>query len=274
MLRFAVMMGIVLTVCNPFGAGDLYAAGDVQKTLQAAQLRCEYRTDPLGIDVLQPRLSWVLESDARGQKQTAYRILVASSEKALTANQGDLWDSGKVASDETIGAKYAGKPLASMQQCFWKVQIWDGNGKPSVWSAPAQWSMGLLQPQDWKAQWVGCDVAIEPSLIPAEFQTAKWIGPADMKTGNAQPVEFGYRTTVQVPDKTKIQSASCYMAGDNKARLYVNGKAAGSEVGFSSAQKVDCISLLQSGLNTLAFTVVNDGQTPNPTGLLAAMVIE
>ncbi|HML76139.1 MAG TPA: family 78 glycoside hydrolase catalytic domain [Anaerohalosphaeraceae bacterium] len=274
MVRFAVIMGVVLAVCNPFGTGDLYAAGNLQKTLQAAQLRCEYRTEPLGIDVLRPRLSWILQSDARGQKQTAYRILVAASEKALAADQGDLWDSGKVASDETIGAVYAGKPLTSMQRCFWKVQVWDGNDKPSVWSAPARWSMGLLQPQDWKAQWVGCDVAIEPSLVPAEFQTAKWIGPADMKTGNAQPVEFGYRTTVQVPDTSKIQSASCYMAGDNKAKLYVNGKAAGSEVGFSSAQKVDCISLLKSGLNALAFTVVNDGQPPNPTGLLAALVIE
>ena len=90
-------------------------------TIQAAQvenLRCEYRENPLGIDVENPRLSWIIEErsqrpEVRGQKQTAYQVLVASSEELLAKDQGDLWDSGKVASDQSIQVEYAGKGMAS-----------------------------------------------------------------------------------------------------------------------------------------------------------------
>lgn len=123
-------------------------------------LRCEYRVDPLGIDTVEPRLSWVIELDdrgsgTRGQKQTAYRALVASSPDMLASNRGDLWDSGKVASDESIQVEYAGKPLGARQRCYWKVRVWDKDGKPTPWSEAARWTMGLLHPQDWKADWIG-----------------------------------------------------------------------------------------------------------------------
>ena len=81
-----------------------------------------------------PRLSWTLQSDRRGQRQTAYQVLVASSPELLGKQQGDLWDSGRVASDETAQVAYAGKPLGSRQACFWKVRAWDRDGKPSDWS--------------------------------------------------------------------------------------------------------------------------------------------
>src|SRR4051794_22637445 len=104
--------------------------------LTPTNLRCEYRVDPLGIDVAQPRLSWVLQSDSpqqRGQKQSAYQIFVASSRDKLNSDQGDLWDSGKVASDDTIQIVYAGKALASNGSAFWKVQTWNAAGAPSDW---------------------------------------------------------------------------------------------------------------------------------------------
>src|SRR5207302_1044683 len=125
--------------------------------LTATKLRCEYLVNPLGIDVKEPRLSWLVESPGRGQKQTAYQVLVAGEEEALKADKGDLWDSGKVASDETTAVVYAGAPLGSHQRCYWKVKVWDRDGKPSGWSEPALWSMGLLAPSDWKAQWIGYD---------------------------------------------------------------------------------------------------------------------
>ncbi len=117
-------------------------------------LRCEYLHDPLGIGTTEPRLSWVFESDERGQNQSAYQVLVADNKKTLDANHGDLWDSGKVESDRTIHVVYAGKPLTSRMRCYWKVRAWDKDGKPSGWSEPALWSMGLLKPSDWKAQWI------------------------------------------------------------------------------------------------------------------------
>ena len=118
-------------------------------------LRCEYLTNPLGIDAVAPRLSWELDSSQRGQKQTAYRILVADDKGTLAQNCGNLWDSGKVDSDRSVQAPYGGSPLTSRMRCWWKVRVWDKDGHPSAWSAPATWTMGLLNPDDWSAQWIG-----------------------------------------------------------------------------------------------------------------------
>jgi hypothetical protein len=133
----------------------------------AERLRCEYREDPLGIDLPQPRLSWVLQSDQRGARQTAWQILAASSAALLAQNRGDLWDSGKVASDQSVNISYAGQPLPSATRVFWKVRIWDGGGEISAWSAAAAWTMGLLQPGDWRAKWIagGGGASNSPTLL-------------------------------------------------------------------------------------------------------------
>src|ERR1035441_365247 len=123
--------------------------------LSPDRLRCEYLDNPLGIDTLQPRLSWVLESKERAEKQTAYQILAASSEALLKSDTGDLWDTEKVASDQTLHIVYAGKALGSSQRCYWKVRVWDKDGKASAYSWPASWDMGLLAPQDLQGQWIG-----------------------------------------------------------------------------------------------------------------------
>ena len=133
----------------------LPASGAAPATdLKVVALRCEYLQDPVGIDETTPRLSWRLESDKRGQNQTAYRILVASSSKILAEGQGDLWDSGRVDSNRTIHIEYDGKPLRSRQHCFWAVKVWDRDGSESDWSKPARWSMGLLEDSDWSARYI------------------------------------------------------------------------------------------------------------------------
>ena len=119
--------------------------------LTVETVRCEYLDNPLGIDTPQPRLSWVLESKQRAQTQTAYQVLVASSDALLKADTGDLWDTGTVTSDQTVQVVYAGKPLLSRMQCYWKVRLWDKAGKAAPWSSPAEWTMGPLREQDWKA---------------------------------------------------------------------------------------------------------------------------
>jgi alpha-L-rhamnosidase len=119
-----------------------------------AGLRCEYQTNPLAVDAAQPRLSWRVESKARAQVQTAYQILAASSRELLLKKRGDLWDSGKVETNQTLGVVYQGPPLKSSQQVFWLVRVWDEAGQASAWSSPATWTMGLLSEQDWQAQWL------------------------------------------------------------------------------------------------------------------------
>ena len=118
-------------------------------------LRCEYLIDPLGIDVVKPRFSWILKSDKRNQIQTAYRVLVANNKESLEENKGDLWDSQKVVSDQTNHIIYDGMHLKSEMICYWKVMVWDKEDNPSEWSKASMWTMGLLDKSDWKAKWIG-----------------------------------------------------------------------------------------------------------------------
>ncbi len=168
----------VWTACL-LGIGFATVAGakDVSP-LKPVALRCEYRVAPKGIDESLPRLAWQIESGERGGRQTAFQILVASSPALLNQDKGDLWDSGKVASDETIGTAYAGKPLTSGQSCYWKVRVWNQDGS-DAWSAASEWSMGLLKADDWKAQWIGCDeerlkiLAMAPAVEPKNKKDKK-----------------------------------------------------------------------------------------------------
>jgi hypothetical protein len=136
-----------------------------QAALTPTDLRCDYAVNPLGVDSQPPRLFWKLESRDRGARQTSYEILVASSSESLAKNNGDLWDSGKVNSDESIQVYYGGQKLNSWQHVFWKVRVWDANGKPSAWSRPANWTMGVLQDSDWHARWIGAEDTNLPSLL-------------------------------------------------------------------------------------------------------------
>ncbi len=136
--------------------------------LTPVRLRCDYRENPLGIDNTKPRLSWWLDSGdsaARSQRQTADQVLVSSRREALDRDEGDLWDSAKVLSGQAVLVEYEGQRLTSRLACHWKVRVWDQNGKPSRWSAPGCWTMGLLEPEDWMAQWIAEDgqKAAEPA---------------------------------------------------------------------------------------------------------------
>ena len=132
--------------------------------LTPTDLRCDYAVNPLGVDSPNPRLFWNLDGDQRGQKQTAYEILAATSAKMLAHDHADLWASGKVESDETIQIPFPEK-LNSSEPVFWKVRVWDENGKASAWSQPATWTMGVLADSDWHAQWIGAADTNIPSLL-------------------------------------------------------------------------------------------------------------
>lgn len=133
-----------------------FAADPISHTASApVTLRCEYLLEPLGIDVARPRLSWVLPTESRGARQAAYQIEAASSRSKLAAGEPDLWDTGRVASDAMNQVVYTGKLLTSRMRVYWRVRTWDGDNNASAWSETAQWSMGLLEPADWKAKWIG-----------------------------------------------------------------------------------------------------------------------
>jgi alpha-L-rhamnosidase len=117
-------------------------------------LRTDSRVQPVGIDSARPELGWHIDSPVRGYRQSAFQVLVASDPKRLAANDGDLWDSGKVDSTQSVHVPYGGAPLQSRADSYWKVRIWDSRDRPSAWSSPAAWRMGLLRASDWTAHWI------------------------------------------------------------------------------------------------------------------------
>ena len=151
-------------------AALLAAAGCVPSRwsdLEVVRLRCDFDREPLGVDAAQPRLSWQLRASRRDVGQSAYEVLVATAPEVLARDQGDLWESGRVASDESVDIPYQGRALASAQEVFWKVRVWDRRGRVTSWSPVAQWTMGLLASgpapatpsagsgaAGWQAQWI------------------------------------------------------------------------------------------------------------------------
>ena len=247
------------------------------RSAEVTSLRCEYRDNPLGIDAAKPRLSWKIEagdqrSEARGQKQCAYQVLVASSPELLVKDQGDLWDCSKVASDQSIQVEYAGKPLGSGRLFYWKVRVWDKDGKPSAWSAPASWSMGLLDAVDWQAKWVKPD----PWMFGMRgLDHCAWIWFPHAGTTAEMPTTSAYfRAHLKLPADSALRRASVTMSADNDFVLFLNGKEVLKGGSWSAPEKADLTALLMPGDNVFAVVAGNGGDKPNPAGLLGCAKAE
>jgi len=268
----------ILWTSSPVAAGilggQLFARGG---SLTPDDLRCEYLVDPLGVDEARPRLSWIIRSSQRGQKQSAYRILVASSRELIDKKVGDLWDSGMVASDQTAQVAYAGKPLQSQMPCFWVVRVWDKEGNPSSWSKAASWSMGLLKPEDWRAQWIGFDASRKRGAEggQVDLSTASWIWyPEGDATAGVPVGNRLFRREFDVPQGVRIESAACAVTADNWFKLYVNGRPVRDGGNFKEALVVDVKDNLAAGKNVIAIDAANQGDGPNPAGVLAVLNVQ
>ncbi len=227
------MKKIMLAAWAFWATSTAHAAG-----LTAAELRCDYAVNPLGVDSPNPRLFWTVASPERGQKQTAFQILVASSPALLKNDQGDLWDSRKVDADETAQVPYAGQPLKSSQEVFWKVRVWDMNERVSAWSKPAAWTMGLLNPNDWQAKWI--------TALSTNFETLLLRRDFTVKPG--------------------LKSALIHVCGLGQYELTLNGKKAGDDYlspGWTKYDQTclydtrDITSLLSKGKNAAGLFLGN-----------------
>ena len=247
-------------------------------SIQVANLRCESGIDPIGIDARAPRLGWTLEAvrpEARGLVQSAYQV-------AVTAEDGtSLWDSGKVVSDQTLHVPYAGKPLASHMAVSWKVRAWDGQGRASDWSKPARWTMGLLEPSDWTAKWIGRDGGDETEDATTAIKAASWIWhPGTQSASIGAPVATRYfRTTVSLPADRRVRKATLDATADDSFSAAINGKPAGSGAGHGQVKSFDVTGLIKAGVNTLAIAGTNAPSTTvapdkNPAGLIAVLKVE
>jgi len=196
-------------------------------SVKVGQLRCEHLENPVGIGMQQPRLSWKLKSDRAGEMQTAYQIRAAASAAGLKNGQPDLWDSGRIASDQSVLVPWAGKPLGSRSQVFWQVRVWDKDNQPSAWSDTAFFELGLLAPaNEWKGKWITADLPrydIEQSALAKSF----WIN-----AGSTASQVAAIRLAVELPAKAVIRRAFIDVAGDGLITNYVNGHP--THPGFTS----------------------------------------
>ncbi len=220
-----------------------------QSVVSATQLRCENLTNPVALETTKPRLSWQLSGADRGLLQQSYHILVASSAEKLARNEGDLWNSGVVASDQSIWIPYGGQALTSRANYFWKVQLVTTNGVTSDWSQPATWTMGLMQASDRTAQWIGLE------------QTFAW----DQPTANRTRLSARYfRKETQLTKP--IRQATAYICGLGLYELHLNGQRIGTQVlapGPTEYNKrvfyntFDVTAQLHQGTNALGITLGN-----------------
>ncbi|HEU5396732.1 MAG TPA: family 78 glycoside hydrolase catalytic domain, partial [Verrucomicrobiae bacterium] len=229
----------------------------------------------MGIDAVQPRLSWQMESPTRGQRQTAYEILVASSPKLLAGNRGDLWNTGKIPSDQSVAIHYAGKPLASHTLCFWKVRVWDKDGSASSWSEPATWTMGILRPEDWHAEWIGLDGEETTNYLAG----TSWIWfPRGEPQRAAAPATNYFRKIVILPPDRKIVRATFVYTGDDECRGWLNGSDLGAIDHFRSVKDNDITGRLEPGTtNVFAFTGIHrggKGANLKPAGIVGLLTIQ
>lgn len=182
--------------------------------LKAIDLRIEYLDNPIGIDITEPRLSWIVTSNERAQNQSAYQILIASSPALLEKDTADLWDTGKVTSSETNHIEYSGKALKSRMQVYWKVRSWDKYDNASEWSDVATWSMGLLSFSDWEAAWIGYDIPAEELDLGKELELA--------------PSPY-LRTEFETKPRGKVKRATIYASAMGVFELRLNGERVGDD---------------------------------------------
>ena len=240
----------------------------------ATRLRCEYRINPEGIGETRPRLDWILTTDAeaRAVRQTAYQVLVASSQELLAKGAGDLWDSGKVESDRMQQVAYAGQPLAARQQCWWKVRVWDEADREGRWSVAAYWSLGLIDAENWRADWIGLDAAppADGSVLDATAQEriAKqpWVY-ADMEASKTSPLSAYLRGSVTLPADRNLAKARLALTADQTGAVTINGKPAGSVTRWEQFKLTDVTALFGAGENVIGLEIAQrDGYPPAALG--------
>jgi alpha-L-rhamnosidase len=237
-------------------------AAAARGALTVGRLRWDGRDRPLGFIQFEPRLGWVVSASKRGQRQTAYQILVASDPARLKPGVADVWDSNKVVSADSINVRYAGPPLQARQRAYFTVRVWDKEDRPSPFAPASWWEVGLLD-EEWEGQWIGRPVA--PGGAAEVFDRSV----------------THLRKTFSVPKG--VQRARLYASAFGVYELSINGKRAGVDVlapGYTDYEKrvafqaYDVTSLVRRGDNAIGALVAGGWCTAALGGRAGACGVE
>jgi alpha-L-rhamnosidase len=276
---------LLLTVCiaqeneEELETSSSVAAGVVEPY----DLRLEFLTEPKGIDELNPRFLWKLKSDESDQTQSAYKITVYRTERTtpihlkLSKPAETVWDSGKVAKNAVL-VEYAGKPLLPKSEYTWTLTVWDKQNQPSL-PVVAAFSTGIFEPEKWQAKWIGLDkVSLEekenendPSKLLLDSAVWIWTNENGL---NAPPEHAMFRKIFDLVELQEVGKAELALTADNGFTAYLNGKEVGTGSNFKTAKLFDVTGLLKQGKNVLAVDVANQGEAPNPAGLIGVLRIQ
>jgi alpha-L-rhamnosidase len=209
-------------------------------SFEATRLRCEHRQDIPLIDEEAPRLGWILAADGRERSQSAYRVLVATSSERLAAAEGNLWDSGKIASAQTFDVRYGGAPLPPASELLWTVQVFDETGEASDWAEPASFRTAL---PSWSAEWIGFDPGQRQrwsmpdsaggddtgaTLAPGELLAAEGAPGLDMEALSSEMLSPAYlRRTFSLAEP--VRRATLYATARGVVDLELNGERVGED---------------------------------------------
>ncbi len=237
-----------------------------------ASLRVDNLITPLGIDDTTPSFSWQLHDPARGAKQTAYQVQVASSADNLSQGKADIWDSGQVASSESLNIRYAGPALAASTRYFWRVKVWNAAGQPYASTPSSWWETGLLTQDAWRAQWIGYETPEEATVRHA---SAAWIASPDAKTlagEHGKEQHFAYRATVNLTQPAIF--AALYATGQDTVSAWVNGLPVihasplpgWQQLPWKKFVRAEISGKLAAGPNSIAVEAVH--YVANPNGMV------
>lgn len=222
-----------------------------------AGLRCDSLFEPMGIDTIAPSLSWQLVDSRRGAMQTAYEITVANS----ASGKADVWDSGRVASAQSAGVPYGGPALQPSHRFFWRVQVWDKDGKPYPVSDANWFETGLMNSANWKAKWIGHE---SDELHSLRTSGALWITNAKVQ-GYAARGDTHHDFRYSFSSTKAIERADLYTTGEDATAAWVNGKqvrVAGTlpkwkQTPWGTYEMQDVTANLREGKNVVAVQVTH-----------------
>lgn len=268
------LIAAALTLLLVLQMGGILSFADTTGQFSIVDLKSDHRMNPVGIDSEVPSFSWVMQSNQRAKKQTAYRLTVASSPGQLQSGDYDCYDSGRRETDQSVAISYEGKELAARTRYYWQVEVWDETGASAV-SQPAYFETGLMDEGFAAAQWIQSG-GVQSDPVSMGLDGASWLWKDDGLGFDARPQETLYfRGNLAVDPEKTVKEAFFGFTADDYGTVYLNGDKIASITPAAEVWRTGFVAsvtaLLTPGDNTFAAEITNGAE--GYAGFIAKAVV-